>query len=230
MIISLDAGAKFIIDTLINKGYEAFAVGGCIRDSLMGKNPSDWDICTSSLPNETVTTFENIGIKTFKTGIKHGTITILYNNTTYEVTTYRTDGKYIDNRHPENVKFICNLKEDLARRDFTINAMAYNHQQGLIDYFGGQNDLKNKIIRTVGNPEKRFSEDSLRILRCLRFSSVLGFEIEKNTSDSVVKLSPFLKNISSERINVELNKLLLGENLEYILINYTDILSVFIPV
>ena len=229
MKINLDKGSEFIISTLYENGFEAYAVGGCVRDSLMGKIPSDIDICTSALPEKAFDIFESIGLKTFKTGIRHGTITVLYEDIPYEITTYRVDGDYLDSRHPENVKFVRNLREDLARRDFTINAMAYNSKVGLIDLFGGLYDIKNKVIRTVENPNQRFSEDALRILRCLRFSSVLGFEIEAETANSAIKLKDSLNNISAERINIELNKLLCGKNAEYILMNYTDILAVFIP-
>ncbi len=229
MKINLESGAEYIISCLMKNGFEAFAVGGCIRDSLMGKNPSDWDICTCATPNETVYLFENLGVKTFKTGMQHGTITILYNNNTYEVTTYRVERNYFDSRHPESVNFVKNLKEDLSRRDFTVNAMAYNNQIGLVDCFDGQNDIKNKILRAVGNPQKRFSEDALRILRCLRFSSVLGFEIEKSTAKAACSLAPTLRNISVERINTEFSKIITGKNAEYILLNYTNIMTEFIP-
>ena len=175
-------------------------MGGCVRDSILGRVPEDWDITTSAAPQETKALFE----KTFDTGIEHGTITVLLGGEGFEVTTYRIDGKYEDGRHPKEVRFTRSLSEDLLRRDFTINAMAYNEEEGLVDIFGGIEDLNKKMIRCVGNAEERFSEDALRILRAVRFSAQLGFEIEEMTKEAICLLAPNLQNISAERIQVEL--------------------------
>ena len=189
-----------IIHTLQEHGYEAYAVGGCVRDSFLGREPMDWDITTSAMPEETKALFPH----TFDTGIEHGTITVLLDHEGFEVTTYRVDGKYEDSRHPKEVIFVRNLKEDLLRRDFTINAMAYNEKEGLVDIFGGMDDLKAGIIRCVGNAQARFSEDALRILRGIRFAAQLGFELEDETRDGMRLLAPTLRKISAERIQVEL--------------------------
>ena len=193
-----------IIHTLQEHGYEAYAVGGCVRDSFLGREPMDWDITTSAMPEETKALFPH----TFDTGIEHGTITVLLDHEGFEVTTYRVDGKYEDSRHPKEVIFVRNLKEDLLRRDFTINAMAYNEKEGLVDIFGGMDDLKAGIIRCVGNAQARFSEDSLRILRGIRFAAQLGFELEDETREGMRLLTPTLRKISAERIQVELVKTL----------------------
>lgn len=193
-----------IIHTLQEHGYEAYAVGGCVRDSFLGREPMDWDITTSAMPEETKALFPH----TFDTGIEHGTITVLLDHEGFEVTTYRVDGKYEDSRHPKEVIFVRNLKEDLLRRDFTINAMAYNEKEGLVDIFGGMDDLKAGIIRCVGNAQARFSEDALRILRGIRFAAQLGFELEDETREGMRLLAPTLRKISAERIQVELVKTL----------------------
>ena len=193
-----------IIHTLQEHGYEAYAVGGCVRDSFLGREPMDWDITTSAMPEETKALFPH----TFDTGIEHGTITVLLDHEGFEVTTYRVDGKYEDSRHPKEVIFVRNLKEDLLRRDFTINAMAYNEKEGLVDIFGGMDDLKAGIIRCVGNAQARFSEDALRILRGIRFAAQLGFELEDETREGMRLLAPKLRKISAERIQVELVKTL----------------------
>ena len=193
-----------IIHTLQEHGYEAYAVGGCVRDSFLGREPMDWDITTSAMPEETKALFPH----TFDTGIEHGTITVLLDHEGFEVTTYRVDGKYEDSRHPKEVIFVRNLKEDLLRRDFTINAMAYNEKEGLVDIFGGMDDLKAGIIRCVGNAQARFSEDALRILRGIRFAAQLGFELEDETREGMRLLAPTLSKISAERIQVELVKTL----------------------
>ena len=206
MIIPEDV--KFIIDRFHNKSYEAFIVGGCVRDTLLARPLNDYDITTNAMPEETIKLFE----KTIPTGIKHGTITVLINKEPYEVTTYRIDGEYLDNRRPEEVIFVSNIKEDLARRDFTINALAYSPYLGFKDYFNGTEDLKNKLIRAVGDANKRFNEDALRMIRAIRFSSQLDFKIEKETYNAIKKNSELIKNISIERINVELTKTLLSEN------------------
>ncbi len=208
MKIQLPEKVNIIISTLQAHGYEAYAVGGCVRDSILGREPDDWDITTSATPLETKALFK----RTFDTGIEHGTITVLLDKDAFEVTTYRVDGKYEDSRHPKEVTFTRSLKEDLLRRDFTINAMAYNDEEGLVDVFGGIRDLKNKTIRCVGNAEERFGEDALRILRAVRFAAQLGFEIEKETQKGIVKLAPTLANISAERIQVELVKMLVSPN------------------
>ena len=193
-----------IIHTLQEHGYEAYAVGGCVRDSFLGREPMDWDITTSAMPEETKALFPH----TFDTGIEHGTITVLLDHEGFEVTTYRVDGKYEDSRHPKDVIFVRNLQEDLLRRDFTINAMAYNEKEGLVDIFGGMDDLKAGIIRCVGNAQARFSEDALRILRGIRFAAQLGFELEDETREGMRLLAPTLRKISAERIQVELVKTL----------------------
>lgn len=208
MKIQLPEKVNIIINTLQAHGYEAYAVGGCVRDSILGRIPDDWDITTSATPLETKQLFS----RTFDTGIEHGTITVLIDKDAFEVTTYRVDGKYEDNRHPSEVTFTRSLKEDLLRRDFTINAMAYNDAEGLVDIFGGMEDLKNKTIRCVGNARARFGEDALRILRAVRFAAQLGFEIEEETQKGIVELADTLANISAERIQVELIKMLVSPN------------------
>jgi len=204
--IDIPEDVKFIINTLINNGYEAYIVGGCVRDSILQKHPKDWDITTKANPEEVMKLFD----KVILTGLKHGTVTVMINNEGYEVTTYRTDGEYEDNRHPKEVKFVSSLKEDLARRDFTINAMAYNEKDGLVDYFGGIQDLNNKIIKTVGEPKKRFNEDALRMLRAIRFSAQLNFKIDENVLYMIKELKYNIKNISKERIREEFNKIVLS--------------------
>ena len=208
MKIILPDKVKTIINTLCSHGYEAYAVGGCVRDSLLGRVPGDWDITTSAQPEETKKLFK----RTFDTGIEHGTVTVLIDGEGFEVTTYRIDGEYEDSRHPLEVQFTRNLEEDLKRRDFTINAMAYNDESGIVDIFGGMQDLERKIIRCVGNAEERFGEDALRILRAVRFAAQLGFEIEEETKEGIRKLAPTLANISAERIQVELVKMLTSAN------------------
>lgn len=208
MKINLPEKVSRIIHTLQANGYEAYAVGGCVRDSILGREPDDWDITTSATPLETKALFA----RTFDTGIEHGTITVLIDKDAFEVTTYRVDGKYEDSRHPSEVTFTRCLQEDLLRRDFTINAMAYNDEEGLVDIFGGIEDLNNKTIRCVGNAEARFGEDALRILRAVRFAAQLGFEIEEETREGIVKLAPTLANISAERIQVELIKMSVSPN------------------
>ena len=208
MKIQLPEKVNTIIHTLQEHGFEAYAVGGCVRDSILGRVPDDWDITTSATPLEIKSLFS----KTFDTGIEHGTITVLIDKDAFEVTTYRVDGKYEDSRHPSEVTFTRSLSEDLLRRDFTINAMAYNDNEGLVDIFGGMKDLDNKIIRCVGNANARFSEDALRILRAVRFAAQLGFEIEEETKKAIATLAPTLANISEERIQVELIKMLISPN------------------
>ena len=227
MTINLPAEVKTLIAILNEAGHEAFCVGGAVRDSIMGVVPGDWDITTSALPHETKDLFKDY--KTIDTGLKHGTLTVIMNHKPFEVTTYRIDGEYDDNRHPESVEFTRELSNDLARRDFTMNALAYNEVSGLVDLYGGQAHIYNSIIKTVGDPHKRFNEDGLRIMRALRFSAVLGFKIDEETSTAIHKNKDLLKNISAERIAVELTKLICGKNAFNVLMEYGDVLSVFIP-
>lgn len=207
MIIDLPKNVEKIIERLEENGFEGFAVGGCVRDSLLQKTPTDWDITTNALPNEMKKIFK----KTFDTGIAHGTITVLMDGIGYELTTYRIDGNYSDGRHPDTVSFSRNLSEDLCRRDFTINAMAYSHKRGIVDLYNGREDLDKGIIRAVGDAKKRFDEDALRMLRAIRFSSQLGFEIEESTFDAIKEKSAILSKVSKERVFVELNKTLCGD-------------------
>lgn len=208
MKIQLPNQAAFIIQTLEENGYEGFAVGGCVRDALLSRIPDDWDITTSAKPEQVKALFK----RTIDTGIQHGTVTVLIESEGYEVTTYRIDGEYEDSRHPKEVSFTADLIEDLRRRDFTINAMAYNEKKGLVDAFDGAGDLERKVIRCVGDAKERFTEDALRILRAVRFSAQLGFEIEEATLCAIKELAPSLKLISAERIQTELVKLLNSSN------------------
>ena len=227
MNINLPENVSFILDEFRKNGYLAYVVGGCVRDALLGKNPTDWDICTSALPDETITIFKDFRI--IETGIKHGTVTLLLDSIPYEITTFRTDGDYLDSRHPQSVNFVRNIEEDLKRRDFTINAMAYNKIDGLIDLYGGQTDLKNKVLRCVGNPEQRFSEDALRIMRAIRFSAVLDFSVEEETKNAIFKLNKNLLNIAKERINVEFSKTLLSDNTT-VYSEYFEIFELFLKI
>lgn len=201
---------QFIIERLQKNGFEAYLVGGCVRDMLMDITPHDYDITTSASPEIILSLFE----KTVPTGIKHGTVTVINSGFAAEVTTYRTDGEYSDHRRPERVTFVKSLKEDLARRDFTVNAIAYNENEGIKDFFGGREDIKNKILRAVGEPKKRFCEDALRILRLFRFASVLEFTPEEATLKNALKCAPLLESISAERISSELRKAVNGKNPE----------------
>ena len=210
MKIQLPEKVKVMIQTLEAAGYEAYAVGGCVRDSVLGRIPADWDITTSALPEQVKELFH----RTIDTGIEHGTVTVMMDKEGFEVTTYRVDGEYRDHRHPEQVNFTGELKEDLRRRDFTINAMAYNDRCGMVDAFGGIEDLKHGVIRCVGVARERFEEDALRILRAVRFAAQLGFEIEKETADAARALAGNLKDISAERIQTELVKLLVSPHPE----------------
>lgn len=187
---------RFVMEKLTLFGHKAYIVGGCVRDILMNKIPADYDIATSATPKEVISIFE----KTVPTGLKHGTVTVLIDSQPIEVTTFRTETEYTDNRHPENVEFVSDITQDLSRRDFTINAMAYNPTAGIIDCYGGKADIENKLLRCVGNAEMRFTEDALRILRLFRFASTLNFEIEKNTLNAALKKAYLLQNISRERI------------------------------
>lgn len=219
------------VDTAINllqsAGFEAYAVGGCVRDSLLGKTPNDWDITTSAKPEDMKSVFADFHC--IDTGIKHGTVTVVIDGEPLEITTFRLDGEYEDNRHPKSVTFTSNLGADLGRRDFTVNAMAYSKKTGTVDLFGGQNDLKNKIIRCVGDPDRRFNEDALRILRALRFASALDFEIEEKTAQSLLKNRALLGNISEERISKELLKLVCGKGAKRILTDFAPVLFEILP-
>lgn len=208
MVINLPEKVKYIIDRISEAGYEAYAVGGCIRDSILGREPDDWDITTSALPQQVKALFR----RTLDTGIAHGTVTVMLDREGYEVTTYRIDGEYEDHRHPREVLFTSRLVEDLRRRDFTINAMAYNDAAGLVDAFDGMGDIRRGVIRCVGRAEERFEEDALRILRALRFSAQLGYSIEEDTGRAIRKLAPSLRAISAERIQAELVKLLVSQH------------------
>ena len=226
MRIELPDKVRRIIRTLQENGHEAYAVGGCVRDSLLGRIPEDWDITTSADPYETRELFP----RTIDTGIKHGTVTIMMGKEGFEVTTYRIDGEYEDGRHPKQVSFTKSLKEDLARRDFTINAMAYNDADGLVDIFGGAEDLERKVIRCVGDPGCRFDEDALRILRAFRFAAQLNFQIDEATLTAAAERAANLKLISAERIHTELNKLLLSAHPELLIEAYrAGLTKVFLP-
>lgn len=208
-------------------GFSAYVVGGCVRDSLMGLPPHDWDITTSAAPGEIKQIFSDSPV--IEVGISHGTVAVVLSNEPVEITTFRIDGEYLDNRRPQSVCFTNSLKEDLSRRDFTINAIAYGLNSGICDPFGGRDDIKSKTIRCVGNPQKRFTEDALRIMRALRFSAVLGFDIESETAKAIHNCRNLLKNIAFERINSELSKLLLSKNPLPVLRQFSDVFSVFIP-
>lgn len=215
---------RVLLERLTAAGYEAYIVGGCVRDLLMGKEPSDWDVCTSALPQQIKDCFKDK--KTVDTGIAHGTVTVFSEEQPVEITTYRIDGDYRDGRHPASVSFTKSLEEDLKRRDFTMNAMAYHFEQGLIDLFGGRQAVSARIVAAVGQPERRFKEDALRIMRGLRFAAVLGFEIEERTLTAMFACADLLKQISKERISGELAKLLLGDFADSVLENCGEILKV----
>lgn len=226
MKINMPKDVKFIIETLQKAGYEAYAVGGCVRDTILGRKPNDWDITTSAKPLEIKALFR----PTIDTGIQHGTVTVLRNHVGYEVTTYRIDGEYEDSRHPKEVTFTSNLKEDLLRRDFTINAMAYNDKDGLVDEYGGLQDIRDGIIRCVGVAKERFTEDALRMMRAVRFSAQLGYTIDEDTKEAIRQLYPNLEKISAERINTELTKLITSGHPDYIREAYElGITSVVLP-
>ena len=226
MKVELPQQVDYIINELTKHGYEAYAVGGCVRDSILGKEPEDWDITTSAKPLEVKQIFR----RTIDTGIQHGTVTVMLDKEGYEVTTYRVDGEYEDSRHPKTVEFTANLVEDLKRRDFTINAMAYNEQEGVVDVFNGLLDIQYGIIRCVGSASDRFDEDALRILRAVRFSAQLGFDIDSNTLQAAGEKAEKLNNISAERIRVELTKLLLSEHPEKLITAYEiGITAIILP-
>lgn len=218
MGIFIPKEVKFLIDTIYQNGYEAFMVGGCVRDSILNLIPNDYDITTNAKPKEIMNIFKDY--KIIDAGIKHGTVSIILNNNIYEITTYRIEGEYENNRRPKNVEFTSNIEEDLRRRDFTVNAIAYNEQFGIIDRFNGLEDLQKRIIKTVGNPDERFEEDGLRMIRAIRFSSKLDFNIDENTLNSIYKNSYIIKNISLERINDEVTKILISDNPNKIILLY----------
>ena len=216
-----------VLRLLKDGGHEGFLVGGCVRDSLMGKEPHDYDITTSATPDEMKRCFA--GEKVIETGVRHGTLTVVSDSNNVEVTTFRVDGEYEDNRHPTQVSFTHRLQDDLSRRDFTVNAMAYSPERGVVDIFDGQKDIERRLIRCVGDPDKRFNEDALRILRALRFSSALDFDIDKNTDESIRKNKGLLKNISSERMYSELVKIILGNGAERVLLSYPEVIAEILP-
>lgn len=225
--ITIPAGAEEILKQLNCAGYGAYLVGGCVRDCLMGRQPHDWDICTSATPTEMLYLFRHDMV--IETGLKHGTITVVKDDGGYEVTTFRVDGEYTDGRHPDEVRFVRHLEEDLARRDFTINAIAMDADRNLYDPFGGAHDIVNRKIRCVGCPVDRFREDGLRILRAMRFASTLGFTIDYETWNAIHLCRELLTKISAERINSELCKLLAGDNVGNVLLAYTDVITTIIP-
>ena len=227
MQIKLPKAVEIAINKLKGAGHEAYIVGGCVRDALRGEEPHDYDMTTSALPEETKAIFSEYRI--IETGMKHGTVTALIDSEPLEITTFRVDGAYTDHRRPEEVTFTRSLREDVARRDFTVNAMAYSPDTGVMDFWGGREDLEKGVIRAVGEPDRRFNEDALRIMRAMRFASVLDFEIDGATSDSMIRNRGLLRNISAERINAELSKLLLGDGCERILTDYAVILTEIIP-
>lgn len=227
MVPAIPPQAALVLNRLKENGYEAFAVGGCVRDTLLGRAPHDWDVATNALPEETKRVFADLPV--VETGLKHGTVTVLSGGMPVEVTTYRIDGAYSDFRHPDEVRFTRSLSDDLLRRDFTINALAFSKDGGLVDLSGGAEDLLNGVIRCVGEPDARFGEDALRILRALRFSSQLGFRLEERTAESAVRNRALLENISSERIREEFVKLLCGDNAVPVLREFREIVSVFLP-
>lgn len=227
MKIKLPENVNFIINKLASAGYRADAVGGAVRDLIRGESPDDYDVTTNALPEQIKEVFASS--RTIDTGIKHGTVTVVLDGVCYEVTTYRVDGEYKDSRHPESVSFTDSLESDLARRDFTVNAIAYNEENGITDPFGGRDDIKNKIIRAVGDPYRRFEEDALRILRAVRFSATLGFEIEGNTAKALLDKRENLKNVSAERILVELRKLFGGNYAYSVLKCYEQLFLSVIP-
>ena len=226
MKLKIPANVTWIIDILRRHGFEAYAVGGCVRDSILARDPNDWDITTAATPRE----IKKIFRRTVDTGIEHGTVTVLMDKESYEVTTFRVDGKYSDGRHPDKVTFTPSLKEDLKRRDFTINAMAYNDKLGLVDIYGGMDDLQRHVIRCVGDPDERFTEDALRIMRAVRFAAQLGFTIDPGTLNAIARHAEALRQVSEERIQVELVKLLISPNPYMVKILYeTGITKIIMP-
>ena len=229
-VIPLPPQAERIIRTLETRGFAAYAVGGCVRDSLIGAAVHDWDLCTSALPEETAAVFSGESdIRLAETGLRHGTITLLVQHTPFEVTTFRSDGPYSDCRRPDSVRFVRTIEDDLSRRDFTINAMAYHPERGLLDLFGGQEDLRGKVLRCVGDPNRRFTEDALRMLRALRFAAVYAYELAPETEAAMYRNKLLLNRISAERVASELCKMLTGADISRILMKYAGICAVFLP-
>lgn len=226
-MITVPSYALDVLHQLTHYGYKAYVVGGCVRDSLLGREPADWDVCTSATPEEMLAVFRKFRV--FKTGLKHGTITVRSRGKSIEVTTFRTDGAYTDNRHPDAVTFVSRVEDDLARRDFTINAMAYHPEEGLVDAFGGQEDLAARTLRCVGEPDRRFQEDGLRILRALRFAARFELSIERETAYSIHRNRYLLENISAERVFKELQGILTAKGVGDMLTAFPDVFSVIIP-
>lgn len=224
---NLPAGAQIVLDRLHDSGFQAFVVGGCVRDTLLGREPKDWDVCTNAMPQEMQRVFRDCHV--IETGLKHGTLTVMHEHEPYEVTTFRVDGEYTDHRHPDEVIFVTDVQEDLSRRDFTVNAMAWSPQTGLVDVFDGQDDLARGVIRCVGEPQKRFEEDALRIMRALRFASVYGFSIDPETAKAIHQMKETLQDVAAERIRVELAKLLCGQGAGDILRTYPDVMQAIMP-
>ncbi len=227
MVIQIPTFVEVVLTRLNENGYEAYVVGGCVRDAMLGKLADDWDVCTSAMPDQVLSCFSDM--RTILTGIEHGTVTVLSDHKPIEITTYRIDGRYTDCRHPDSVTFTASIVEDLARRDFTVNAMAYHPKRGLVDPFGGQQDVSMRVIRCVGDPHTRFREDSLRILRGLRFASVLGFTIDRSTSDAMLDLHLLLKQVAVERVYTELEKMLCGESVASVLTAFRTVFSSVFP-
>ena len=227
MRINIPKNGRFIIERLSERGYACHAVGGCVRDALLGREPHDWDFTTPALPEEIVEAFSDHTV--IEVGKRYGTVAVIIDGEQYEITTYRVDGMYSDSRHPDEVSFSSSLEDDLSRRDFTVNAMAYNDSDGLVDLFDGRRDLEYGVIRCVGVPSERFCEDALRILRALRFASTLGFSIEPNTSNAILSGRKLLGEISRERIRDELLKLLCGEKVDFVLRRYRTVIAAIIP-
>ena len=225
--IKLPDDVRMILNRFLENGYEAFIVGGCVRDSLLGDEPKDYDITTNALPTQVEQLFSDL--KVIETGIRHGTVTVIINKEPYEITTYRTDVKYSDHRHPDEVRYALTLGEDLSRRDFTVNAMAYNEENGLIDSFNGVNDLNEGIIRCVGDPDTRFNEDALRILRCIRFASRYGFSIEENTESALFRNRELLRYVSVERVATEFNEIITSNKANEYLSKYRIIFETVMP-
>ena len=226
-MIRLPEGAVFVLQRLKENGFQGYVVGGCVRDSLLGLTPKDWDVCTDALPEEMQRIFRDQHV--IETGLKHGTLTVMYDHEPYEVTTFRVDGEYTDHRHPDEVRFVKDVVDDLSRRDFTVNAMAWSPDTGLVDAFGGQEDLARQLIRCVGEPEKRFDEDALRIMRALRFAAVYGFAIEAETAAAIHRMKDTLPGVAAERIRVELAKLLCGWGAGMMLREYADVIYTILP-
>lgn len=227
--IEIPAEVRSILSVIQKSGGSAYVVGGCVRDAILGRTPHDWDICTSLRPAQTVNLFSHYDCAVIETGLKHGTVTIRFKGENYEVTTFRKDSTYSDNRHPDAVAFVDDVKEDLARRDFTMNAMAYNEEAGLVDPFNGRDDLRFGIIRCVGDPDERFQEDALRILRAMRFSARFGFAIDPNTKEAMLRNRDLLSNIAWERVREELLGILSGEDAAAVLREYQSIITQIIP-